>query len=187
MKFLLLLCVVSISVCYSYACTCLPTPPNGCGSDYSIKGCVLRVKKVGKTQAAQFIYTVAIKRVFKRSSSLKLRSGRIVQIKSAVSSAACGVSLKAKKTYVISGSAKGHIFRTNSCQFVREWNSIPHKQRKSLYCKKASGYGPRSRHHSFSWMRHHKGYGRRNRNRNRNRNYGRNHNGYKRRERRKGY
>ena len=24
----------------------------------------------------------------------------------------------------------------NSCQFVREWNSIPHKQRKSLYCKK---------------------------------------------------
>uniref|UniRef100_K1QYU4 NTR domain-containing protein n=1 Tax=Magallana gigas TaxID=29159 RepID=K1QYU4_MAGGI len=69
----------------------------------AIVGCVLKVKKVGKTQAAQFIYTVAVRRVFKGAKYSKLKRGRVVTIKSAVSSAACGVSLKPKATYVISG------------------------------------------------------------------------------------
>lgn len=36
----------------------------------AIVGCVLNVKKVGKTQAAQFIYTVAVRRVFKVSKTI---------------------------------------------------------------------------------------------------------------------
>lgn len=38
----------------------------------AIVGCVLKVKKVGKTQAAQFIYTVAVRRVFKVSKTINL-------------------------------------------------------------------------------------------------------------------
>lgn len=38
----------------------------------AIVGCVLKVKKVGKTQAAQFIYTVAVRRVFKVSKTVNL-------------------------------------------------------------------------------------------------------------------
>ncbi|XP_011415506.3 metalloproteinase inhibitor 3 [Magallana gigas] len=159
MKCLLLLCVVSVSLYISEACTCLPQPPNGCKSDYSIVGCVLKVKKVGKTQAAQFIYTVAVRRVFKGAKYSKLKRGRVVTIKSAVSSAACGVSLKPKATYVISGSSRGHILRTNSCQFVRLWKSIPLKKRKSLYCKKPQVYGKKQ--YIFGRKRNQKRYGRR--------------------------
>lgn len=36
----------------------------------AIVGCVLKVKKIGKTQAAQFIYTVAVRRVFKVSKTI---------------------------------------------------------------------------------------------------------------------
>lgn len=38
----------------------------------AIVGCVLKVKKVGKTQAAQFIYSVAVRRVFKVSKTINL-------------------------------------------------------------------------------------------------------------------
>lgn len=38
----------------------------------AIVGCVLKVKKLGKTQAAQFIYTVAVRRVFKVSKTINL-------------------------------------------------------------------------------------------------------------------
>ncbi|XP_062587669.1 metalloproteinase inhibitor 3-like [Saccostrea cucullata] len=133
MKTLLYLCVFSINVHVIFTCTCVGVPTNGCDSEYSILGFVLRERGIGTAPNDEIIYTVRVLHVYKAPGFLP----RTVQIRAYVEGSLCGLRLRQRRVYVISGYTDESRLRTNACAYTRAWDEIPASELGNLFCRRS--------------------------------------------------
>ncbi|XP_063532332.1 tissue inhibitor of metalloproteinase [Cydia strobilella] len=141
-------------------CTCMLEHPQThfCNSDFVIVG---RVQKMFKGNSFYDTYKMKIRNVFKatQKAQVALKSGRIL---TPTQDGLCGVTLKPRETYVITGHVTHLQAHVNLCEYVNKWREVTPRQRKGfrqLYkqgctCKvKTNGRGWRSGSPNTCFMR----------------------------------
>ncbi|XP_062587668.1 uncharacterized protein LOC134249327 [Saccostrea cucullata] len=136
MRFLFALNVLVLCVGLGAACTCVDIPTNGCDSQYSILGQVLRRQVLEPGENGRSVYIVRVLQIYKAERRLPYVWPGIVRIRAYHGSATCGVILTRGRLYVISGTYQDSSLETNSCAYVRQWNEIPFSQRWDLFCRR---------------------------------------------------
>ncbi|XP_062587667.1 NTR domain-containing protein-like [Saccostrea cucullata] len=135
MRFLLAVHLLVLCVGLGDACYCPDYPPNGCDSQYSILGDVLRRQVQRPGINGRSVYTVRVLQIYKAERPLPYVWPGIVRISAYHGSSTCGVILTTGRLYVISGYYQGSSLQTSSCSYVRQWNEIPFSERWNLYCR----------------------------------------------------
>ncbi|XP_061195233.1 metalloproteinase inhibitor 3-like [Saccostrea echinata] len=132
MKTWIVLCIFASNIGVVYTCTCLGVPTNGCDSEYSILGFVLGEHMIGSPPDDEIIYTVRVLHVYKAPGFFP----RTVQIRAYVEGSLCGLRLRPRQAYVISGFTDEFRLRTNACAFTRAWDEIPTSELGNLFCRR---------------------------------------------------
>ncbi|CAG9785037.1 unnamed protein product [Diatraea saccharalis] len=125
------LVLVAVSWRYSDACTCsaLEHPQTHfCNSDFVIVG---RVQKTFRGSSFYDAYKVKIRNVFKASpkAEVALKSGRLL---TPSAESLCGVTLKPRETYVITGRVVQLQAHIHLCEYIKKWREVTPRQRKGF-------------------------------------------------------
>ncbi|CAG9115359.1 hypothetical protein JYU34_016479 [Plutella xylostella] len=112
------------------ACSCAPAHPQTqfCNSDFVIVG---RVQKMFKGNEYYNAYKLKIRNVFKSSpkAAVALKSSRIL---TPSQDSFCGVTLRPRETYVITGTVHQLQAHVNLCGLVSKWRDVTPRQRKGF-------------------------------------------------------
>ncbi|KAJ2947029.1 hypothetical protein O0L34_g16374 [Tuta absoluta] len=126
----LVLTLVAASWRTSEACSCQPQHPQThfCTTDFVIVG---RVQKMFRGNDFYDAYKVKIRNIFKATpkAAVALKSGRIL---TPSQDSLCGVNLRPRETYVITGSVLHLQAHMGLCGYVNKWREVTPRQRKGF-------------------------------------------------------